>query len=164
MRMQHLKRRHKKKHRSPRLKNKRSPKELAKKSKRRVVSQRLVAHRTVNSNCPVGQPDSLCRGAHRQAPSGCSTGLFGVHRIAWVTVGSNGRLLQTTTVGWRGMHRTVNSACPLCTGLFDAPVDRKLLLSVQRLEIGLGPINTTPSGHFNGWEPKQHTKAYSAHF
>jgi hypothetical protein len=31
MRMQHLKRRHKKMHRSPRLKNQRSPKESAKK-------------------------------------------------------------------------------------------------------------------------------------
>jgi hypothetical protein len=31
MRMQHLKRRHKKMHKSPRLKNKRSPKESAKK-------------------------------------------------------------------------------------------------------------------------------------
>jgi hypothetical protein len=38
MRMQHLKRRHKKQ-RSLRLKNKRIPKELAKKSKKRAVSQ-----------------------------------------------------------------------------------------------------------------------------
>jgi hypothetical protein len=47
MRMQHLKIRHKKKQISPRLKNKRSPIESAKKSKKRAVSQRLVAHRTV---------------------------------------------------------------------------------------------------------------------
>jgi hypothetical protein len=53
MRTQHLKRIHKKKHRSPRLKNKRSPKESAKKSKKRAVSQRLVAHWTVNSNYPM---------------------------------------------------------------------------------------------------------------
>jgi hypothetical protein len=38
MRMQQLKRRHKKKQRSPRLKNKRSPKESAKKSNKRAVS------------------------------------------------------------------------------------------------------------------------------
>jgi hypothetical protein len=38
-------------------------------------------------------------------------------------------------------------------------VDRKLLISVQRLEMGFGPINTTPTGHFKVWEPKQHTKA-----
>jgi hypothetical protein len=54
MRMQHLKRRHKNKHRSLRLKNKRSSKETAKKSKKRAVSQRLVAHRTVNSKVMFG--------------------------------------------------------------------------------------------------------------
>jgi hypothetical protein len=43
--------------------------------------------------------DSLHRGAHSQAPSSCSTGLSGVHRTVWVTVGSNGRLVQTPTVG-----------------------------------------------------------------
>jgi hypothetical protein len=57
MRMQHLKGRHKKMHRSSILKNKRSPKKSAKKSKKRDVSQRLVAHRTVLSgvapDCPV---------------------------------------------------------------------------------------------------------------
>jgi hypothetical protein len=53
--------------------------------------------------------------------------------------------------------------CPVCTRLSGAPVDRKLLLSVQRLEMGLGPINTTPIGHFKVWEPKQHIKAYSRH-
>jgi hypothetical protein len=39
MRMQHLKRRHKKMHRSPILKNKRSLKKSAKESKKRAVSQ-----------------------------------------------------------------------------------------------------------------------------
>jgi hypothetical protein len=33
-------------------------------------------------DCPMGQPDSLRRGAHRQAPSGFSTGLSGVHRMS----------------------------------------------------------------------------------
>jgi hypothetical protein len=32
--------------------------------------------------------------------------------------------------------------CSVCTGLSGAYVDRKLLFSVQRLEMGLGPINT----------------------
>jgi hypothetical protein len=49
-----------------------------------------------------GTPDSLCRGAHNQAPSGCSTRLSGVHWIVWITVESNGRLLQTPTIGWHG--------------------------------------------------------------
>jgi hypothetical protein len=59
-------------------------------------------------------------------------------------------------------HQTLYSSCSVCTGLSGVGsvlVDRKLLLSVQRLEIGLGPINTTPTGHFKVWEPKQHTKA-----
>jgi hypothetical protein len=43
--------------------------------------------------------DSLHRGAHSEAPSGCSTGLSGVHLTVWVTVVSNDRLLQTPTVG-----------------------------------------------------------------
>ena len=60
MRMQHLKRRHKKMHRSPILKNKRSPKKSAKKSKMRAVSQRLVVHRTLMSGVA---PDSLRREA-----------------------------------------------------------------------------------------------------
>jgi hypothetical protein len=30
-------------------------------------------------------------------------------------------------------HRIVNSACLVCTELSGAPVDRKMLLSVQRL-------------------------------
>jgi hypothetical protein len=34
-------------------------------------------------------PDRLRRGARNQALSGCSTGLSGVHRTVWVTVGSN---------------------------------------------------------------------------
>jgi hypothetical protein len=70
--MQHLKRRHKKKQRSPRLKNKISPKELAKKSKKLEVSQRtggapdseqshvqcapdfLVGHWAVCAERPIG--------------------------------------------------------------------------------------------------------------
>ena len=32
-------------------------------------------------------------------------------------------------------HQTVNGACLVCTGLSGAPVNRKLMLSVQRLEV-----------------------------
>src|SRR5688572_18462557 len=109
MGMQHLKRRHKKMHRSPILKNKRSPKKSAKESKKQAVSQRLVVHRTLMSGvhrtvrCGTGQ--SAQRG-HRQALSGCSTGLSGgsapdclVCHGQTATVGSNGRLLQAPTVG-----------------------------------------------------------------
>jgi hypothetical protein len=145
MRMQHLKRRHKKKQRSPRLKNKRSPKESAKKSKRRAVSQRTggapdneQSHvrwdtgqsaqrgpQCVLSGCGTGlSGDSLstidCRRPQQSADmaraSDSEQCMFGVHRtvrcarVVWVAVGSNGRLLQTLTVGWRGRHRTVRCA------------------------------------------------------
>jgi hypothetical protein len=176
MRMQHLKWRHKKMHRSPRLKNKRSPKKSAKRSKKRAVSQRLVAHRTVYSTCPVctglsgGTTGWSAQRGRRKALSGCCTGLSGVHRTVRcangqkATVGSNSRLLQAPTVGWHG--RTGHLLCSVrwCTGLSGAPDDRKLLLSVQRLVWGVDSINTTPTGHSQVWEPKQHTKTHIAYF
>jgi hypothetical protein len=135
MRMQHLKRRHKKMHRSPILKNKRSPKKLAKKSKKWAVSQRLVAHRTLMSGvhrtvrCGTGQ--SAQRG-HRHALSGCSTGLSGVHRTVdngWIqrstATGANGRLTWRApdTAQWMSggapdcpVHPTTESCCFLSNG------------------------------------------------
>jgi hypothetical protein len=167
MRMQHLKRRHKKMHRSPILKNKRSPKKSMKESKKRAVSQRLVAHRTVLSGVhrtirwSTGQ--SAQRG-HRQALSGCSTGLSGGapdSRNRTLRCAPDRRQQSDPTVD---CYRRQRSADVACTGLSDAPDDRKLLLSVQRLVWGLEAINTTPTGHLNVWELKQHTKTHSAYF
>jgi hypothetical protein len=167
MRMQHLKRRHKKMHRSPILKNKRSPKKSAKESKKRAVSQRLVAHRTlmsgVHRTVRCGTRQSAQRG-RRQALSGCSTGLSGV------TTGRRQR--SDPTVDCYRRQRSTDVACTghctvdvrWCTGLSGAPDDRKLLLSVQRLVWGMEAINTTPTGYSQVWEPKQHTKAYCRHF
>jgi hypothetical protein len=171
--MQHLKRRHKKMHRSPILKNKRSPKKSAKESKKRAVSQRLVAHRTLMSGehrtvrCGTGQ--SAQRG-RRQALSGCSTGLSGVHRTVRCATGRRQR--SDPTVDYYRRQRSADMACTghctvdvrWCTGLSGAPDDRKLLLSVQRLVWGVEAINTTPTSHSQVWEPKQHTKAYCRHF
>jgi hypothetical protein len=139
MRMQHLKRRHKKMHRSPILKNRRSPKKSAKKSKMRAVSQRLVAHRTVR--CGTGQ--SAQRG-HREALSGCSTGLSGGapdSRHRTVRCAPDRRQWLDPTVDCYRRQRSSDVACTghctldvrWCTGLSGAPDDRKLLLSVQRL-------------------------------
>jgi hypothetical protein len=181
MRMQHLKRRHKKMHKSPILKNKRSPKKSAKKSKMRAVSQRLVVHRTLMSGvhrtlmsgvhrtvrCDTRQ--SAQRG-HRQALSGCSTGLSGVHRTVRCATGRRQR--SDPTVDCYRRQRSADMACTghftldvrWCTGLSGAPDDRKLLLSVQRLVWGVEAINTTPTGHSPVSEPKQHTKSHSAYF
>src|SRR5688572_24569575 len=89
--MQHLKRRHK---RCVEVQDSRG-KEAQKKQQRNTCSGKsasaLVVHRTVNSTCPVctelsgGTPDSLRRGARKQAPSGCST-----------RQSSNGRIQRST--------------------------------------------------------------------
>jgi hypothetical protein len=113
MRMQHLKRRHKKMHRSPILKNKRSPKKSAKKSKMRAVSQRLVAHRTLMSGVHrTVAPDSLRREATDRRSLAIAPDCPVCHGQT-ATVGSNGRLLQAPTVGWHGVHRTLHSRCPV---------------------------------------------------
>jgi hypothetical protein len=125
MRMQHLKRRHKKMYRSPRLKNKRSPKKSAKKSEKRAVSQRLVAHRIVKNTCPVrtglsgGTTGQSAQRGHWKAPSGYSTGLSGVHR----TVG-NGRIQRSTATSANGRltWRAPDSAQCLSGGAPDCPV------------------------------------------
>jgi hypothetical protein len=161
MRMQHLKRRHKKMQRSPRLKSKRSPKESTKKSKKRAVSQRSVAHRTLLSGvhrtvrCDTGQ--SAQRG-RRQALSGCSTGLSGGapdSRHRTVRCAPDRPQRSDPTVDCYSRQRSADVACTgqctvhvrWCTGLSGAPDDRKLLLSVQRLVWGLDSINTTPTDH-----------------
>jgi hypothetical protein len=115
--MQHLKRRHK---RCVEVQDSRI-KEAQKKHQRNPGSGQsasaLVAHRTVNSTCPVctglsdGTPGSLrrepaTRRSRAIAPD-ClvCTGLSGVHQTVWCApdnlamVGSNGQLLQTPTVG-----------------------------------------------------------------
>jgi hypothetical protein len=70
----------------------------------------------------------------------CVTGLSGAPQ---------GRQIQrsTPTGDWHGRHRILNNV------VSGVPVDRKLLLSVQRPYEGLEPINITPTGHFNVWEP-----------
>jgi hypothetical protein len=81
-------------------------------------------------DCSVGQPDSLRRGAADRRPRAVAPDCPGGapdcpggapdsrHRTVrctrqTVTVGSNGRLLQTPTVGWRGVQRTLHNACPV---------------------------------------------------
>jgi hypothetical protein len=159
MRMQHLKIRHKKMHRSPILKNKRSPKKSTKEPKKRAVSQRLVAHRTVQSGvhrtvrCGTGQ--SAQRG-HRQALSGCSTGLSGgsapycpVCTGQTATVGSNGRLLQAPTVGWRGVHRTLHSGCPVVHRTVRCTWRQKAAAFCPTTSLGCGGYKYHPNRPFS---------------
>jgi hypothetical protein len=126
--MQHLKRRHKKMHRSPILKNKRSPKKSVKKSKKWAVSQRRVEHRTLMSGvhrtvrCGTGQ--SAQRGRSRRslavAPD-CPvcTGLSGV---PWAD--GNGRIQRSTATGANGRltWRAPDIHCAVSGGAPDCPV------------------------------------------
>jgi hypothetical protein len=66
----------------------------------------LVWHRTVCAERPTDRRSlavaPVCPVGHRTAGTGQTA-----------TVGSNGRLLQAPTVGWRGVHRTLQSGCPV---------------------------------------------------
>ena len=111
--------------RSPRLKNKKNPKEHNKEI-HEVGSQPAHWWRTGQwtITCPVGH-GTVCTERHatrrsRAVAPDCPvcTGQSGNGRIQRsTTIDPNGRLT------WPG-HRTVNSACPVCTGLSGAPVDR----------------------------------------
>jgi hypothetical protein len=158
MRTQDLKRRHKKKHRSPRLKNKRNPKESAKKFKKRVVSQRLVAHRTVHNTCPV------CAGLYggttgQSTQRGTLKGALRLqHRTiqctpdSQATVGSNGPLLQTPTVGWRGRHRSVNSALSGVHRIVRCAHWQKVVAFCLTARNGVGAYKYHPNRPFQGVE------------
>jgi hypothetical protein len=168
-------------HKKSKTQEQKKPEEINKETLKRAVSQRLVAHRTVNSTCPVrtglsgettGQ--STQRG-HRHALSGCSTGLSGGapdSRHRTVQGAPDRRQRSDPTVDCYRRQRSADVACTghctvavrWCTGPSGAPDDRKLLLSVQRLVWGLEAINTTPTSHSQVWEPKQHTEAYRRHF
>jgi hypothetical protein len=51
-----------------------------------------------------------------------------------------------------------HQTCPVCTGLSGAPCDRQPSSTAR---FWLVAINTTPTGHFKAWEPKQHSKSSS---
>jgi hypothetical protein len=91
------------------------------------------------------------RGWHIGQPTGpvrCTTGQPG----GPTSQSSNGRI---PTGGWRG-----GTPVRWRTGLSGVPIASKLL---QRLQFWLVAINTTPTGHFKVWEPKQYSKSSSWH-
>jgi hypothetical protein len=105
MRIQHLKRRHKKKQKIPRFEIKRIPKESTKKSKKRAVSQRTggapdseQSHVRCASDYPVRH-----RAVYAERPTTGTLRMW--HRTvqcapdSLAAVRSNGRLLQDSTVG-----------------------------------------------------------------
>jgi hypothetical protein len=165
MRMQHLKRRHKKMHRSPILKNKE-----ARRYQRRNPIKGLSASAWWRTGLSGEAPDSLRREAADRRSLAVAPDCPVCTGLSDVPTGRRQR--SDPTVDCYRRQRSADVACTghllcsvrWCTGLSGAPDDRKLLLSVQWLVGGVEAINTTPTGHSQVWEPKQHTKAYSAHF
>jgi hypothetical protein len=155
--MQHLKRRHKK---SLEVQDSRTKKAQGNSEEIHEVDSQPAhwwhtGQWTVT--CPVyiglsgGTLGSLRRGA-RKAPSGCSTGLSGVHWTIWVMVGSNGRLLQTPMVGWR--DRAPDSE-QCMSGVPDCPVcpSTGSCCFFPTTIIVEGGFKYPPTGHFKVWEP-----------
>jgi hypothetical protein len=154
--MQHLKRRHKKVHRSPILKNKRSPKKSAKKPKKRAVSQRLVAHRTVLSGvhrtvrCGTGQ--SAQRG-HIHVLSGCSTGLSGGapdSRHRTVQCAPDRRQRSDPTVDCYRRQRSADMACTgHCTVAVRCTRRQKAAAFCPTASLGIGGYKYHPNQPFS---------------
>jgi hypothetical protein len=63
-----------------------------------TVSQRPSGAPDSEQYLSGGTPGQSTQRGPQRALSGCSTGLSDVHQIVWVTVRSNGRLLQTPAV------------------------------------------------------------------
>jgi hypothetical protein len=86
--------------------------------------------------------------------SGVTSGVSGVKAYA-PTVGCSVRPTARRTGQWT-VHCPVHHRAVRCTAECNSfsPTARFVL----------GAINTPPTSHSKVWEPKQHTKAYSAHF
>jgi hypothetical protein len=154
--MQHLKRRHKKMQRSPRLKEKRSPKKSAKKPRNGLSAS---AWWCTGHCCPVctGLSGGTLDRLRREATNRRSRAVAPDCPVGYRTVrcAPDKRQRSDPTVDCYSCQRSADVACTghsteavrWCTGLSVALDDRKLLLSVQRLVWGVEAINTTPTGH-----------------
>jgi hypothetical protein len=88
--------------------------------------------------------------AHRTVSSTCP-----VHHwtVRWPRMSELQRSNPNGWVTWLA-HQTVSGGAP------DCPV-RPSPAAFPTATIWLVAINTTPTGHFKGWESKQHSKSYS---
>jgi hypothetical protein len=130
MRMQHIKRRHK---RSIEVQD----------SRTKEVQNSEEIHEVGTQKCTGGAPDSLRREAH----NGRSRAVAPDYLVCAPDILGNDRIQRSTTtypngrLTWPG-HQTVNKPCPVCTGLSGASVDRKSLLLSNVYNCGREPINT----------------------
>jgi hypothetical protein len=136
-----------------------------------------VEHRTVRCHtglsgahtpdCPVHQrtvaqqlvPGGTRREDHRTVRCEDRTVRCGKPAAPTVTCSDRAMARRTgqATMRYPVHHQTVRCT----TGLSGVP-QRSSSFSPTALFV-LGAINTPPTGHFQVWEPKRHTKAYSRH-
>jgi hypothetical protein len=114
-------------------------------------------------DCPVGQPDSLRIGAADRHPRAIAPDCP-VCTEQSVTVRSNGRLLQTLMVGWRGVQQTLHSACPVVHRTVRCAQRQKAATFCPTASLGVGGYKYHPNRPFSCVRAKQHTKTYSAYF
>jgi hypothetical protein len=141
---------------------KKTIKKIQEKSKCAAADCLCVEHRTVRCphvDCPVHQgtaaqrlvPGGTWREDHRTVR--CEHQTVRCEKPAAPTVTCSNRVTARrtgqATVRCPVHHRTVRCAAENCN------------FSPMALFV-LGAINTPPTGHLKVWEPKQHTKAYSA--
>jgi hypothetical protein len=137
-----------------------------------------VEHRTVRwhiglsgahtPDCPVHQGTV----AQRLVPGGTRREDHRTVRCEHRTVRCEKPAAPTVTCSDRATVRRTRQAtvrCPVhhwtvrCIArLFDVP--QRTTAFLQQLFWSWGLYILHPTGHLKGWEPKQHTKAYSAHF
>jgi hypothetical protein len=122
-----------------------------------------MAHRTVRwhtglsgvhtPDCPVHQGTA----AQRLVPGG-------TRREDHRTVRCEKSAVPTVIGSDRATARRTGQGtvrCPVHTGLSGVTVESSSFPPTAIFV--LGAINTHPTGHFQVWEPKRHTKAYSRH-
>jgi hypothetical protein len=97
---------------------------------------------TVRTGLSGGTTKQSEQRGRRRAPSGCSTGQS-------VTVRSNDRLLQTPTVGWRGVHRTLHSACPVVHWPVRYAQRHKVVAFCPTANLGVGGYKYHPNRPFS---------------
>jgi hypothetical protein len=93
-------------------------------------------------DCPLGQLDSLRRGAADRRPRAIAPD-------SRVTVGSNDRLLQTPTIGWRGVQRTLHSACSVVHRTIRCAQRQKVDAFCPTARIGVGGYKYHPNRPFS---------------
>jgi hypothetical protein len=135
---------------------------------RTVCARRTRLSGAHTPDCPVQQGTV----AQRLVPGGTRREDHRTVRCEHRTVRCEKTAAPTVTCSDRAMARRTGQAtvrCPVhhrtvwCTTKLSG-VPQRIAAFLQRLFWSWGLYILHPTGHLKVWEPKQHTKAYSAHF